>query len=281
MAHLGVGVSAFVDGQLSPDSMSAARAHLDRCHDCRQAVRQQEALKSRMSTVSAPVLSPAFLASLNGLPRACISRESLWARLRRSRSARLGVALIFASLTVAVVAYGVGGVRAQVGDSVTPTSDQYAADFFGATTIQAKSSLTPSALTELANSGWPCRDTLAGDLHRIDAEWRDNGQTIALTYASASHKLKLFEQNGVLDTGGLLGFDHRTINNANVWVRDGIPTIVTWDFDGVVYTLVTDAGHKHIADALAELPTRGPEGGPAKRIGNGLDRMTTWLTPAA
>lgn len=234
-----------------------------------------------MSTVSGPVLSPEFLAALSGLPRASISRESLWSRLRHSMPARFGVAIIGASLTVAVVAYGVGGVREQVGDSVTPTSDQYAADFFGATAIQAKSSLSPAAMSDLDHSGWPCRATLAGDLHRTDAEWRDNGQTIALTYASSTHKLKLFEQNGVLDTEGLLGFDLRTINNADVWVRDGIPTIVTWDYDGVVFTIVTDAGRRHIAAALAELPTRGPDGGPAQRIGNGLDRMTTWISPAA
>ena len=170
MAHLGVDVSAFVDGQLSPDSFKAARAHLEECDDCRHSVRQQMALKSRMSTVSGPVLSPEFLAALSGLPRASIPRESLWSRLRHSMPARFGVAIIGASLTVAVVAYGVGGVREQVGDSVTPTSDQYAADFFGTTAIQAKSSLSPAAMSDLDHSGWPCRATLAGDLHRIAAE---------------------------------------------------------------------------------------------------------------
>lgn len=281
MTHLGVDVGAFVDGQLSEDSMKAARAHLEACDDCRNAVRQQVAMKSRMRTVSSPALSPQFLASLSGLPRACISHESLWSRLRRFRSARLGVALLGASLTVAVVAYAVGGVREQVGDAVTPSSDRYAADFFGTSTIQATASLTPEALDELDQSGWPCHKTLAGDMHRVSATWLDNGQTVALTYANMTHKLKLFEQNGALDAAGLRGFDHRTVANANVWVRDGIPTIVTWDFDGVVYTVVTDAGRKHLAEALGQLPTRSPDGGPVKRIGHGLDRMTTWIAPAA
>lgn len=233
-----------------------------------------------MSAVSAPRLSPEFLACLSGLPRSRISHESPWSRLRRSRTARLGFAILGASIAIVVVAYGVGGSRDQIGDNVTPTSDQYAADFFGGT-VQATSSLTREAIDELDDSGWPCPETLAGDLQRVDATWLDHGQTVALTYANTTHKLRLFEQNGVLDTDGLHGFDHRAINNANVWVRDGIPTVVTWDYDGVVYTLVTDAGEQHVVGALGQLPTQTPEGGPAQRIGTGLDRMANWITPAA
>lgn len=267
--------------------MNAARAHLEDCERCKHAVRQQELLKSRMSTVTAPSLSPEFLASLSSVPHACFSPESLWSRLRHSRPARVGVALIGASLTVAVVAYAFGGVREQVGDAVTPASERYASEFFGSSTapagstLQSASTLTTSAMIELDESGWPCLETLAGDMERVDARWIDGGQTIALTYANSIHKLKLFEQNGALDTDELKGFERRTINRASVWVRDGIPTIVTWDAEGVVYTIVTDAGRNHLARVLGELPTRAPDGGPVQRIGDGLDRMTTWISPAA
>lgn len=281
MTHLGVDVGAFVDGQLSAQSMNAARAHLEDCQRCRQAVRQQELLKSRMSTVTTPSLSPEFLASLSSVPHACFSPESLWSRLRHSRPARFGVALIGASLAVAVVAYAIGGVREQIGDAVTPASEMYAADFFGSSTAQATSTMTTEAMGELDESGWPCHETLAGDMERVDATWLDGGQTVALTYANSIHKLKLFEQNGALNTDDLDGFEQRTINQASVWVRDGIPTIVTWDVDGVVFTIVTDAGRHHLARVLAELPTRSPDGGPVERIGDGLDRMTTWISPAA
>jgi len=280
VTHLGVDVAAFVDGQLSAQSMNAARAHLEGCDDCRNAVRQQEALKVRMSAVSSPRLSPEFLACLSGLPQSRISHESPWSRLRRSRTARLGFAILGASIAIVVVAYGVGGSREQIGDSVTPTSDHYTADFLDGT-VQTKSSLTREAIDELDDSGWPCPKTLAGDLQRVDATWLDHGQTVAFTYANTTHKLRLFEQNGVLDTDGLLGFDRRTINNANVWVREGIPMVVTWDHDGVVYTLVTDAGDQHVVEALGQLPTQTPERGPAQRIGTGLDRIANWITPAA
>jgi hypothetical protein len=136
-------------------------------------------------------------------------------------------------------------------------------------------------MNELNEAGWPCHQMLAGDMHRISAEWLDGGRTVSLTYASASYKLSLFEQNGALDPDGLRGFDQRTINHANVWVRDGRPTVVTWDAEGVVYTLVTNAGRAHIASALGELPTRAPDAGPVHRIGTGFDRMATWVLPAA
>lgn len=285
MAHLGADVAAFVDGQLSGPGMAAARAHLDECERCRIAVHQQESLKNRMSAVAAPSLSPELLACLSRLPGASIGHESLWSRMRRSRSARLGIALAGASLTVVFAAYSLGGVRETVGDGVTPVADKYAADFISPSAVSKASDSTsqvpPATIDRLNASGWPCHDTLAGDLHRVKAVWLDDGQVISLSYANASHRLELFEQNGVLDPGGLHGFDRRTINDAKVWVRDGIPAVVTWDYDGVVYTVVTDAGPTEIERVLTELPTPDPAGGPAKRIGSGLDRMATWISPAA
>lgn len=104
---------------------------------------------------------------------------------------------------------------------------------------------------------------------------------ISLTYASATRRLDLIEQNGVLDPRGLHGFDRRTMNGSKVWVRDGIPTVVAWDNDGIVYTLVTDADKTEIDSVLRELPTPAPDENPARRIGDGFDRMATWITPAA
>ena len=285
MTHLGADVAAFVDGQLSGPGMAAARGHLAECERCRTAVHQQESLKSRMGAVAPPSLPPELLACLSRLPGASIGHESVWSRLRRSRSARVGVALIGASLTVVFVAYSLGGVRETVGDSVTPVADKYTADF-SSPTVAAKatggpSDVTPATMNRLNASGWPCHDTLAGDMHRTKAAWVDQGQVIALTYTNATHRLDLFEQNGVLDAGGLHGFDRRTVNHASVWVRDGIPTVVTWDYDGVVYTVVTDAGKARISKVLAELPTPDPAKSPAKRIGSGFDRMATWISPAA
>lgn len=271
--------------------MAAARRHVDECDDCRTAVRQQEALKARISTVSAPALPPALLAALSGLPQARISKESVWSRLRRSRPARCGVAILGASLAMVVVAYAVGGVREHIGDQVAPAADQYAADFHAAPVASASSrqstgragaaTLTDATLAQLEASGWPCPDLLAGDFSRVGAAWLDQGQVIALSYANAASKLNVFEQTGALDVNDLHGFDQRTISRARVWVRDGMPTVVTWDHDGIVYTVVTDAGRAHIARVVAQLPTGTPEASPVGRIGAGFDKMATWISPAA
>ena len=286
VAHLGADVAAFVDGQLSEPDMDAARHHLDECERCRTAVQQQAALKNRMRGVPEPELPPGLFACLSQLPGASITQESLWSRLRRSTPARVGVAILGASLAVVVVAYSLGGVRETVGDRVTPAADKYTADFVSPTTAQAASAHGPGSMSEATMSrlnaaGWPCHETLAGDMHRVGAVLQQHGQVISLTYANSSHRLDLFEQNGALDADALHGFDKRTISNAKVWVRDGIPAVVTWDHDGVVYTIVTDAGEQHIARVLTELPTAAPSGSPARRISDGFDRMATWITPAA
>lgn len=287
MSHLGADVAAYVDGQLSGRAMAAARQHLHDCERCRTAVFQQEALKSRMSSAPAPELSPEFLACLSRLPRASITRESVWSRVRRSRSVRLGTAFLGGALTVLLVAYSLGGVRETVGDKVTPVADKYTADFTSPTVAhQTKaasgpSDVTPETMSQLEASGWPCHAILAGDLHRVKATWLEHGQVISLTYASATRRLDLIEQNGVLDPRGLHGFDRRSVNGSKVWVRDGIPTVVAWDNDGIVYTLVTDADKTEIDSVLRELPTPAPDENPARRIGDGFDRMATWITPAA
>lgn len=292
MTHLGADVAAFVDGQLDDRAMAAARTHVAECDLCATAVRQQHALKARIRTVQTPELPPQLLAALTGLPQARIVKESVWARVCRSRPARCGAALLGASLAVVMVAYGVGGIREQIGDQVTPPTDRYAADFHdsGVTqTLNVRSSdqgsaaaLTVQALARLRAAGWPCHETLADGFARVGATWLDQGQVLALSYANGFRKLNVFEQNGALDADGLHGFDRRTVSRAQVWVRDGIPTIVTWGHEGVVYTIVTDAGRAQIARTVAQLPTDDRDrGGTVERIGSGFARMATWLSAAA
>ncbi len=285
MSHLGVDVAAFVDGQLSGPRMTAARAHLADCERCRLAVRQQERLKSRMSAVGGPDVSPALRAALCGLPGAEIHQEPLWSRVRRSGPVRLVGAFVGVSLAVSCMAYAIGGVGTEIGDRITPATDAYTANFASAAVRLAATptdgEIAPTTLEHLTAQGWPCHGVLAGDMVRTRAVFLDDGEVVALTYANDTHKLDLFEQNGALDTDGLRGFTRRTIQGAPVWIRDGFPTVATWANDGVVYTIVTDAGHDEFAQVVAALPTPQPDRGPVGRIGNGLDRMATWVTPAA
>lgn len=280
MPHLGVDVAAFVDGQLSGPAMRDAVDHLRTCDECAKAVRQQRLLKSRMSTVTTPEPPPDLLASLSGLASEPPAQDSWWTRLRRSLPFRAGIVLASTSFAVVLAAYAVGGADQRLGDEVAPPFDQYAADFDGPANVQAGNVIAESTMAELDGAGWPCHATLGGDLQRTSAVLTDPGGVVALTYSNGVSRLNLFEQNGALDRDSVEGFRSTRMGQSQVWVRDGVPMLVTWDDDGVVYTIVTDADRDRVARAVAELPQGAYEQTPAERVRDGLDRMTAWLDAA-
>jgi len=188
--------------------------------------------------------------------------------------------LVGASVAVIVTAYAMGGGGNRVGDEVSPPFQRYAADFVAPTVVEAGNVITEATMNKLDGAGWPCRATLAGDLHRTLAAYADNGEVIALSYSNGISTLNLFEQNGRLDTDGLAGFTSTRISGSPVWVRTGDPMLITWDDDGTVYTIVTDADAARIAEAITELPTSTYDDGVAERVGEGLNRMTTWVNAA-
>lgn len=279
MAHLGADVAAFVDGQLSEDAMLAATAHLESCEECRRSARQQRLVKSRMSTVATPELPATLLASLAGMASTPPRRESWWVRLRRSTSLRAGFAVAGASAIVVVTAYAVGSTE-QVGDEVTPPFESFAADFSDPSVTQASDVISESAMNALDGRGWPCHATLAGDLQRTSGSYADNNEIVALSYTNGTDRLNLFEQNGSLDHDRLEGFEQAQMSRSRVWVRDGVPSIVTWDDEGVVYTIVTDADRERVARAVADLPRDSDDDGLADRVGDGLNRMAAWVDAA-
>ncbi len=280
MAHLGADVAAFVDGQLSEPATREALTHLQTCDDCAKAVRQQRLLKSRMSTVAAPEPPPGLMASLAGLAAAPPERDGWWVRVRRSVPFRAGVVLVSASVAVVMTAYAVGGADQRVGDEVAPPFNQYAADFFGSTAVPAGHVIEDATMTKLDGSGWPCLATLAGDLHRVSGAFADHEEVVALSYSNGSSKLNLFEQNGALDRDSIKDFELAEMGGSDVWVRDGEPMVVTWDDDGVVYTIVTDADRGRVEQAVSQLPRSTHHDSPPERVRDGLDRMTAWLDAA-
>jgi anti-sigma factor RsiW len=280
MAHLGADVAAFVDGQLSETATRDALTHLQTCDACAKAVRQQRLLKSRMSTVTAPEPPAELLASLGRLAAEPPPPDSWWARVRRSVPFRAGIVLVSASVAVVMTAYAVGGGDQRVGDEVAPPFNRYAADFFGATAVPAGHVIEESTMTELDGSGWPCHSTLAGDLHRVSGTFTDDREVVALSYTNGNAKLNLFEQNGSLDHDSVKDFRQTEMAGSDVWVRDGEPMLVTWDDEGVVYTIVTDADRGRVEQAVSQLPRGNHDESPPERVRDGLDRMTTWLDAA-
>ena len=279
MSHLGADVAAYVDGQLSTSAMRAAYQHLETCDTCSKAVRQQRLLKSRMSTVTSPEPPAELLASLAGLAAQPPVHHTWWDRVRRSVPFRAGIVVAGASIAVMVAAYAVGGADDNsAGDKITPPFDRYAADFYGATAAPASATISDTKLNDLNHNGWPCKGKLAGDLERTSGSWADDA--VALSYSNGTAKLNLFEQTGVLDHSGLRGFKSSRVGTSDVWVRDGSPMLVTWDYDGVVYTIVTDADQGRVVQAVSELPWGPQTDSPVDRVGDGLTKMTAWMSAA-
>ncbi len=279
MAHLGSDVAAFVDGQLTPAAMRDVHAHLLCCDACDHAVRQQRLLKSRMGTVAAPQLPPALFASLAGLA-SDPPPDGWWTRVRRAAPVRAGMVVVSASMAVAAIAYAVGGGNASVGDRVSPPFEEHAAAFFGATSRATPAVVSEETVDQLTRDGWPCHPRLAGDLHRTRASYAHVDDTIALTYTNGTARMNLYEQPGWLDPAALDGFARHSWGSSSVWVRNGTPTVLTWDQGGVVYTMVTDADPQRIREAISELPASDGPIDPVTRVGHGLDRMTAWVSAA-
>ena len=279
MAHLGDDVAAFVDGQLSPDATRVVESHLEDCEQCRQAVRQQRLLKSRMGGVGHPQPPPGLVASLSTLP------DSPSAQPSRSRTSHawwshlgMGFVLLGASMAVVAIAYVVGPADSE-DDEVEPPFDRFAAEFL-ASGHRASGSLTVAAMTELDEYGWPCHARLGGGMERVAGNYRNDQETVALVYSDGVDSLNLYEQSGALDPGSVEEFDRRVLAERHVWVRDGRPRVVTWNADGVVFTIVTELDDDRVGQAIADLP-RGPtQPDPVERIGDGLSRMTTWISAA-
>lgn len=279
MAHLERDVAAFVDGQLSPEATTQARLHLEGCSRCRDAVAQQRLLKARMQTGAVPGPPPALLAALSSVPVAASEPELLRQRIRRSSALCVGAALVGASLMVVALAFVVGAHEERAADPVQPVFDDYVSDFTGGHT-SATGTMTIAALDELDEKGWPCHPELAGDFERIDGRWHgESSDTVALTYTDGDHRLRLYERTGTLDDDALSGFEYTRLGDRRVWLREGHPNVATWDSGGIVFVAVTDADTDRLAEAVADLPEPREPRGAAARMGDGLDRMTGWVSP--
>ena len=274
--HLGSDVAAFVDGKLYVDDARAAEAHLLTCMPCEQAVRQQRIIKSRMSTGMVPPPSAHLIDTLSRLHAVPTEQRTWWQRLCRHAPATVGLAVVGASLAVLTVAYVIGGTERF--DGVRPGFEEYSADFFGATATSLAATYRRVAPERLDAEGWPCHEVLGSALRRTSVSYDRSADVIAVGYTDGTRRLQLYEQSGRLDSAVLTDFRSWEVPGARVWLREGQPTIVTWDRDDVVYTIVSDADLSQIAEALQQLPTTqsGSQRSPLDRIGGGLRHMTTW-----
>ena len=134
MTHLGDRIAAFVDGQLPDDERRVAESHVAACEECRRKVREQQLLKSRVTSMREIHAPDHLLASLSDVERIASVAEPEpargWlSRCLHSTSLRALVAVTGASVTVTALAYGVGGPADPQRESVRPPVEHFAADF--------------------------------------------------------------------------------------------------------------------------------------------------------
>ncbi|MFL6090904.1 MAG: anti-sigma factor family protein [Aeromicrobium sp.] len=265
---MGEDVAAYVDGQLSPEAAQRADAHLADCDRCHAAVAQQRLLKERMSGTGNPLLPPGLLAALGEVP-------STPTRSHNFLPGAIGAVLVLlgASLAVVTAAYALAPTERD-GDPVRPPFDRFAAmaDSAG----PPNRHLSAAAMDALDASGWPSQPTLGAGYERVDGHLHDNHEVVAQAYVGHGETLLLFEQVGCLADDALTSFRRLVIGDHPVWVRDGHPRVVTWDADGMVYTVITRLADEHLAEALGDLPAGQRPPTPLERIRNGLVRMSSW-----
>ncbi|MDO9380626.1 MAG: zf-HC2 domain-containing protein [Nocardioidaceae bacterium] len=148
-------------------------------------------------------------------------------------------------------------------------------------TVAASTPISDAGMTSLTRSGWPCHERLARDLDRVEGSFleSDSERIVSLAYTDGLSRVSLYEQSGSLDADSLDGFRPTRLGATEVWLREGSPTVATWDEDGVVFTVVTDAGTSRLAEVVVDLPHRVVDVGAVARVQRGLERMTRAADP--
>jgi sigma-E factor negative regulatory protein RseB len=129
----------------------------------------------------------------------------------------------------------------------------------------------------LNDDGWACPSALPDDftltfLHRL----RGDRDVMHAAYSDGLSTVSVFEERGALDPDTLSAFEHVTSDGGSLWVREGLPTVVVWQSDDTVYTLLTDAPTSTTAELVAALPHHVADDS-GSRLGRGLSRIGSFL----
>ncbi len=133
----------------------------------------------------------------------------------------------------------------------------------------------------LTDQGWACPLQLPGDfrltfLHHLDGA----GDVVHAAYSDGLSTVSVFEEHGQLDTSALGEYRHVVSGESSLWVQDGLPTVVLWQADGMVYTLLSDAPMSTTAELVAALPHRTDPASGGSRLSRGLERIASYVNPA-
>ncbi len=265
---LGKDIAAYVDGQLPPEATQKAEAHLGRCERCRQSLDQQRALKARMGGTRNPTPPPTLLASLEEVPTTPGRTYSLL-------PSTIGAVMVLvgASLVVVAAAYALAPTQ-RAADPVRPSFDRFAN--LASSVSTPRRHLTSEDMDELHELGWPSQERLGPGFVRVDGHMHENREVVAQVYVGHNQSVLLFEQVGTLDDEAMGSFERHLIGDRLVWVREGEPRLVTWDSDGMIYTVVSNLRDEPLGQVLDDLPAPPKEPTVVDRVRSGLVRMSSW-----
>jgi hypothetical protein len=181
--------------------------------------------------------------------------------------------LVGASLVVVAAAYALAP-STRAADPVRPAFDRFAT--LASSVSAPRRHLSAADMDELDESGWPSEDSLGPGFVRVDGHLHEDREVVAQVYVGHGESVLLFEQVGTLDDAATKSFERHLVADRLRWVREGRPRIVTWDSDGMVYTVVTNLPDQRLAQLLDDLPAPPKEPTALDRVRSGLVRMSSW-----
>lgn len=135
----------------------------------------------------------------------------------------------------------------------------------------------------LREDGWHVPDALPSGLELYEARLNGSGdgRVLQLTYSDGVSSVSVFEQRGRLDNDSVDGWREEEVAGHDVHVQGAFPQRVVWSGDGAVFTVVAECPAQTLDDLVGALPHGNPGPSIATRIGNGVERVGSWLNPFA
>lgn len=130
----------------------------------------------------------------------------------------------------------------------------------------------------LRSEGWMCTPELPASLKLYDVHQDTSNGSLQFSYSDGLFNVSLFEQRGTLDPAAVEGFS--STDSPGVYLRYGMPSYVVWSSGGIVYTLIGDLPPDQLGQVVRSFPHEVPvELSAIQRLGTGLAKIATWLTP--
>jgi sigma-E factor negative regulatory protein RseB len=142
-----------------------------------------------------------------------------------------------------------------------------------------RTTLAAAQLGRLRADGWPLPGPALGSLALISA--RENGTqgrpVVGLDYSDGLSVVSVFVQRGHLPAT-IGGWSQLALAGHRVYANDPDDLSLAWSASGYVYTLIAAAPPQTVGQVVAALP-HDSEPGLLGRLGRGLHRLLSWLTP--